>query len=37
MFVREQMFALIAIGTGLAVTVGIWLLGLLIAGGTSWF
>jgi hypothetical protein len=35
MTVREQMFALIAIGAGLAFTVGLWLLGLLIAGGIN--
>jgi hypothetical protein len=37
MSVREQVFALIAIGTGLAFTVGLWLLSLLIAGGINLF
>jgi len=31
------MFALIAIGLGLAALVGLWLLGMLIAGGINWF
>jgi hypothetical protein len=32
---KQQMFALLAVGTGLAVTVGMWLLGLLLAGGIN--
>jgi hypothetical protein len=31
------MFVLMAIGIGFAVTVGIWLLGILIAGGINLF
>jgi hypothetical protein len=29
---KQQMFALIAVGIGLAVTVGMWFLGLLMVG-----
>jgi hypothetical protein len=37
MSVNEQMFALAAVGIGLAFTVGLWLLGLLVAGGINLF
>jgi hypothetical protein len=37
MFVREQMRILIAVGIGFAVTLGMWLLGILIAGGINLF
>jgi hypothetical protein len=37
MFLGERLFVLIVIGLGLAVTVGMWLLGLLIAGGINLF
>jgi hypothetical protein len=32
---KQQAFALLAVGIGLAVTVGMWLLGLLLAGGIN--
>jgi hypothetical protein len=34
---REQMLILITVGIGFAVTVGMWLLGILIAGGINLF
>jgi hypothetical protein len=37
MFLGERLFVLIVIGLGLAATVGMWLLGLLIAGGINLF
>jgi hypothetical protein len=37
MFLGERLFVLIVIGTGLAATVGMWLFGLLIAGGINLF
>jgi len=37
MFLGERLFVLIVMGLGLAVTVGMWLLGLLIAGGINLF
>jgi hypothetical protein len=36
-FLGERLFVLIVIGIGLAVTVGMWLLGLLIAGAINLF
>jgi hypothetical protein len=32
---KQQMFALLAVGIGLAVTVGMWLLGLLLVGAIN--
>jgi hypothetical protein len=32
---KQQMFALFVVGTGLAVTVGVWLQGLLLAGAIN--
>jgi hypothetical protein len=37
MSLRELMRILIAIGIGFAATVGMWLLGILIAGGINLF
>jgi hypothetical protein len=37
MSVREQMLIVVAVGIGFAVTVGMWLLGILIAGGINLF
>ena len=37
MFLGERLFVLIVIGLGLAATVGMWFLGLLIAGGINLF
>jgi hypothetical protein len=32
---KQRMFALLAVGIGLAVTVGMWLLGLLLVGAIN--
>jgi hypothetical protein len=37
MYLGERLRVLVVIGIGLAVTIGMWLLGLLIAGGINLF
>jgi hypothetical protein len=37
MFLGERLLVVIVIGIGLAATIGMWLLGLLVAGGINLF
>jgi hypothetical protein len=37
MYLGERLHVLVVIGIGLAATIGMWLLGLLIAGGINLF